>query len=112
MSVKSHRAPGGIAGKSRIKALTRKSAEATLRERLYSHDYNSAKVFYFLLQMAHLFFQLMVAGSLFKKYFPRGFGSLRNFAERLREAWRNSLLHEQVLDLLDQLRFQIRFDTS
>jgi len=46
------------------------------------------------------------------KYFPRGFGSLRNFAERLREAWRNSLLHEQVLDLLDQLRFQIRFDTS
>ena len=81
-------------------------------EHLYSHDYNAAKVFYFLLQMAHLFFQLMVAGSLFKKYFPRGFGSLRNFAERLREAWRNSLLHEQVLDLLDQLRFQIRFDTS
>lgn len=81
-------------------------------EHLYSHDYNSAKVFYFLLQMAHLFFQLMVAGSLFKKYFPRGFGSLKNFAERLREAWRNSLLHEQVLDLLDQSRFQIRFDTS
>jgi hypothetical protein len=54
----------------------------------------------------------MVAGSLFKKYFPRGFGSLRNFSERLREAWRNSLLHEQVLDLLDQSRFQIRFDTS
>lgn len=81
-------------------------------EHLYSHDYTSAKVFYFLLQMAHLFFQLMVAGSLFKKYFPRGFGSLKNFAERLREAWRNSLLHEQVLDLLDQLRFQIRFDTS
>ncbi len=81
-------------------------------EHLYSHDYTSAKVFYFLLQMAHLFFQLMVAGNLFKKYFPRGFGSLKNFAERLREAWRNSLLHEQVLRWLDQLRFQIRFDTS
>lgn len=81
-------------------------------EHLYSHDYNSAKVFYFLLQMAHLFFQLMIAGSLFKKYFPRGFGSLKNFAERLREAWRNSLLHAQALTLLDQLRFQIRFDTS
>lgn len=81
-------------------------------EHLYSQDYTSAKVFYFLLQMAHLFFQLMVAGNLFKKYFPRGFGSLKNFAERLREAWRNSLLHEQVLHLLDQLRFQIRFDTS
>lgn len=81
-------------------------------EHLYSHDYTSAKVFYFLLQMAHLFFQLMVASNLFKKYFPRGFGSLKNFAERLREAWRNSLLHEQVLFLLDQLRFQIRLDTS
>jgi hypothetical protein len=62
--------------------------------------------------MAHLFFQLMVAGNLLKKYFPRGFGSLKNTASRLLEAWRNSLLHEQVLDLLDQLRFQIRFDTS
>jgi hypothetical protein len=81
-------------------------------EHLYSHDYKSAKVFYFLLQMAHLFFQLMVAGHLFRKYFPRGFGSLKNFAERLREAWRNSLFHQQVFPLLDQLRFQIRFDTS
>lgn len=81
-------------------------------EHLYSHNYTSAKVFYFLLQMAHLFFQLMIAGSLFRKYFPRGFGSLKNFAERLREAWRNSLLHAQALCFLDQLRFQIRFDTS
>ena len=62
--------------------------------------------------MAHLFFQLMVAGHLFQKYFPRGFGSLKNFAERLREAWRNSLLHQQVFPVLDQLRFQIRFDSS
>lgn len=81
-------------------------------EHLYSHDYTSAKVFYFLLQMAHLFFQLMVAGNLLRKYFPRGFGSLKNFAERLREAWRNGLLHEQVLPLLDLLSIQIRFDTS
>jgi hypothetical protein len=62
--------------------------------------------------MAHLLFQLMVASNLFKKYFPRGFGSLKNFAERLREAWRNSLLNEQALALLDQARFQIRLDTS
>jgi hypothetical protein len=81
-------------------------------EHLYTQDYTSAKVFYFLLQMAHLFFQLMVRSNLFKKYFPRGFGSLKNFAERLREAWRNSLLHEQVFPLLDHLRFQIRFDSS
>jgi hypothetical protein len=54
----------------------------------------------------------MIAGSLFKKYFPRGSGSLKNLAERLREVWRNSLLHPQALTLLDRLRFQIRFDTS
>lgn len=35
-------------------------------ERLYSHDYTYAKVFYFLLQMADLFFLLMVASNLFK----------------------------------------------
>ena len=81
-------------------------------EHLYSHNYTSAKVFYFLLQIAHLFFQLMVAGNLLKKYFPRGFGSLKNFAQRLREAWRNSLLHPQVLLFLDQLGFQIRLDSS
>ncbi len=81
-------------------------------EHPYSHNYNSAKVFYFLLQMAHLFFQLMVAGSLLKKYFPLGFGSLKDFAKRLLEAWPSSLMASQVLDLLDQLRFQIRFDTS
>lgn len=81
-------------------------------EHLYSHDYTSAKVFYFLLQMAHLFFQLMVASNLFQKYFPRGFGSLKNFADRLREAWRNSLLDKHIFLLLEQLRFQIRLDTS
>lgn len=45
-------------------------------------------------------------------HFPRGFGSLKNFAERLREAWRNSLLHHQVSPVLDQLHFQLRLDTS
>lgn len=81
-------------------------------EHLYSHNYTSAKVFYFLLQMAHTFFQLMVAGNLFRKHFPRGFGSLKNFAERLREAWRNSLLDEKLILLLNQMSFQIRLDTS
>jgi hypothetical protein len=40
--------------------------------------------------------KLMVAGNLFKKYFRRGFGSLKNFAERSCEAWRNSLRHAQI----------------
>lgn len=81
-------------------------------EHAYSQNQTSAKVFYFLLQIAHLFYQLIVAGSLLKKYFPRGFGSLKNFAFRLLEAWRNSLLSTPALALIRQLRCQIRLDTS
>ena len=32
-----------------------------------------------------MFFQLLERGSLFKKAFPKGFGSLRNLARRLLE---------------------------
>jgi hypothetical protein len=81
-------------------------------EHAYSRNEKAAKVFYFLLQIAHLFYQLIVAGSLLKKYFPQGFGSLKNFAFRLLEAWRNSLLSAPALALIRQLRCQIRLDTS
>ena len=81
-------------------------------EHAYSQNETAAKVFYYLLQIAHLLFQLIVAGSLLRKLFPRGFGSLKNFAFRLLEAWRNCLLHADVLTLLRQLRCQIRLDTS
>jgi len=81
-------------------------------EHAYSQNETSAKVFYYLLQIAHLLFQLIVAGSLLRKYFPQGFGSLKNFAFRLLEAWRNCLLHTEVLTLIRQLQCQIRLDTS
>ena len=44
--------------------------------------------------------------------FPRGFGSLKNFAFRLLEAWRNCLLLPHCLAQIDRLRCQIRLDTS
>jgi DDE_Tnp_1-associated len=81
-------------------------------EHAYSQDDTAAKVFYLLLQIAHLLFQLVVAGSLLKQFFPRGFGSLKNFAFRLLEAWRNCLLAPQALTRICQLRCQIRLDTS
>jgi hypothetical protein len=81
-------------------------------EHAYSQNDQAAKVFYYLLQIAHLLFQLIVAGSLLKHYFPQGFGSLKNFAWRLLEAWRNCLLHPQALSLIQQLRCQIRLDSS
>ena len=81
-------------------------------EHAYSQDDTAAKVFYYLLQMAHLLFQLVLAGSLLQQSFPRGFGSLKNFAFRWLEAWRNCLLPAHSLTLIYRLRCQIRLDTS
>lgn len=81
-------------------------------EHAYSSDPNARKVFYLLLQIAHLLFQLIEKGSLFRKAFPKGLGSQKNLAKRLLEAWRN--LHISPYDFahLATGRFQIRFDTS
>ncbi len=72
----------------------------------------AAKVFYFLLQIAHLLSQLMLHGSPFRHAFPQGVGSARNLAWRLLEAWRN--VRRPLADLLTLAtsRFQIRFDSS
>jgi hypothetical protein len=81
-------------------------------EHAYSQDDTAAKVFYYLLQIAHLLFQLVLAGSLLQQFFPRGFGSLKNFAFRLLEAWRNCLLPPRALTRICRLRCHIRLDTS
>ena len=78
----------------------------------YSQNVTAAKVFYFLLQIAHLLFQLVARGSLLKQFFPRGFGSAKNLAARLLEAWRNALIVPEALRLLRQFRWQIRLDSS
>lgn len=78
-------------------------------EHAYTTNPNSAKIFYFLLQIAHILSQLIDNGSLLKKFFPAGFGSAKNLAFRLLEAWRNApLTKDHFLDLLDD-RIQIRF---
>jgi len=60
-----------------------------------------------------MFFQLLERGSLFKKAFPKGFGSLRNLARRLLDAWRYArhVTRESLTQLFGQ-RIQIRFNTS
>lgn len=78
----------------------------------YSRDPNARKVFYLLLQIAHLIFQLIEKGSLFRKAFPKGLGSQRNLAKRLLEAWRNLKISAKEFSALGSGRFQIRFDTS
>jgi len=80
-------------------------------EHPYSQNATAAKVFYFLLQIAHLLSQLIEHGSLFRHAFPTGVGSAKNLALRLLEAWRNVRVHLAEL-LCWARRFQIRFDTS
>ena len=81
-------------------------------EHAYSRDEQAAKVFYLLLQAAHLIAQLMERGSLFRKAFPNGVGSAKNLAFRLLEAWRNVCLSVGEVEALRGGRIQIRFDSS
>jgi hypothetical protein len=81
-------------------------------EHAYTQNPTADKVFYFLLQIAHLLSQLMAHGSLFRQAFPKGVGSAKNLAFRLLEAWRNLRRTPAEILALVAGRFQIRFDTS
>ena len=81
-------------------------------EHAYTQDPTAAKIFYFLLQIAHLLSQLMAHGSLFRQAFPKGVGSAKNLAFRVLEAWRNLRRTPAEIMALAAGRFQIRFDTS
>ncbi len=81
-------------------------------EHAYSNNPTSAKAFYFLLQVAHVIDQLIHRGSLLNQIFPKGFGSGRNLAFRLLEAWRNASLSIEFFTALAVSHLQIRFDSS
>lgn len=78
-------------------------------EHRYSEDPAASKIFYLLLQIAHLLAQLIERGSLFRRAFPKGVGSAKNIAFRLLEAWRNLRLQPATLQSLLDARIQIRF---
>lgn len=81
-------------------------------EHAYTNDPNSAKVFYLLLQIAHLLAQLLYKATLLKRDFLDGLGSAKNLAFRLLEAWRNVRMDQADIKAILQQRFQIRFDSS
>ena len=81
-------------------------------EHAYTNHPNSAKVFYLLLQIAHLLAQLLYKANLLQRDFPNGFGSAKNLAFRLLEAWRNIHVTQADITAVLQKRFQIRFDSS
>ena len=78
-------------------------------EHRYTEDPVASKIFYLLLQIAHLLAQLIQRGSLFRRAFPKGVGSAKNIAFRLLEAWRNLRLQPLVVQSMLDIRIQIRF---
>ena len=76
-------------------------------EHAYSQDWDVAQHLYVLLQIAHMISQLLVKGVLRQTPVVRLFGSLRAFAARLLEAWRNVALPDGAL--AGGPAFQVRF---
>jgi len=88
-------------------------------EHAYSFNQDNIKAFYYLLQIAHIFLQLLELGSLLKRLAKayettpvRLFGSLKNMARRLLECFRYFHIPDDAFDLLNAAGFQIRLDTS
>ena len=77
-------------------------------EHAYSRNATASKVFYYLMQVAHIIFQLIERGSLFRKAFSTGVGSAKNIAFRLLEAWRNLRLRPDDFQQMLSARLQIR----
>ena len=77
-------------------------------EHAYSMNSLGMMNFYLLLQIAHNISQLMEKGSLIKKIFARGLGSIRNIARQLLEDLRCRIFDPSCL----LGRIQIRLDSS
>lgn len=81
-------------------------------EHAFSENWTAAQNFYLLLQIAHLLNQLLIKGTLRHTPVTRLFGSLRAFASRLLEAWRNAFLDPARIAAILAERIQIRLDDS
>jgi len=81
-------------------------------EHAYTKDEHGSKIYYLLMQIAHMLMQLMEKGSLLAARFPKGFGSARNLAHRLLEALRNATLTREQYDALYGQAIQIRFSSA
>jgi hypothetical protein len=87
-------------------------------EHPYSMDLEKQKAYYLLLQIAHLILQLLEKGSLLRRLTRKAgqsaielFGSLKNIARRLLEAFRYARLPDEAFDPLAASAIQIRLDT-
>lgn len=80
-------------------------------EHAYTENEQGMKIYYLVLQMAHILMQLLEKGSLLRAAFPRGLGSAANLAWRLLEALRNCALSLEEYAALCAQPIQIRFDS-
>jgi hypothetical protein len=78
-------------------------------EHPYSHNPVAIKNYYLLLQIAHIFNQLMEKGSLLKGQIKKTFGSIRNIAKQLLEDFRTKRFSKYDLQRCLTAPFQIRF---
>ncbi len=81
-------------------------------EHAYSYNYAAMKNFYLLMQIAHLFNQLVEKGSPLTDTIKKSLGSIRNIARQLLEDLRTSIFEPHEIETALTQRFQIRFDTS
>ena len=79
-------------------------------EHAYTMDDNAAKIFHILLQFAFILFQLIEKGSLCRNAFPKGFGSAKNLAAELLEAFRRVRLTAETYARMLAEHIQIRFE--
>jgi hypothetical protein len=84
-------------------------------EHPFSMDLEKLKAYYYLLQIAHMILQLLEKGSLLKHVAARAgkrplelFGSLKNIARRLLEAFRYCLIPDEAFDSKAAAAIQIR----
>ncbi len=70
------------------------------------------KCIYLLIQIAHIFNQLIEKGSLLTKEIRKALGSIREIAQRLLEELRYFFFSPGEFKRLITQRIQIRFDTS
>jgi hypothetical protein len=89
-------------------------------EHAYSYDEVGLRVFYMLLQIAHLMMQVFERGSLLKslalaagkRTVLERYGSYRSVSRRLLEFFRNRWIDAEAFDVGAAGQIQIRFDTS
>jgi len=89
-------------------------------EHAYSFDEDQLKSFYYLLQMAHIILQMLEKGSLLHQVSADGktrsvillFGSLKNLARRLLEAFRYYLIPEEAFDTSLAATIRIRLEAG